>query len=109
MAFDLQTEIVAEGIGRIVITLADATTGGGEDGTEPVQSAQFDVTVEMSNNRHQRQRGNLVSHLEQGWIMVQQAFLDMIRIKAHAEILGESVAPESVVDVLTAILAELTE
>jgi hypothetical protein len=107
MAFEPQIQITAEDIGRIIVTLSDATVGGGDEGLDPVQSANFDIVVNMSSG-HRRQRGNLVPHLERGWIMVQQAFLDMVRTKARAEILGESVAPESVVDVLTAILAELT-
>ena len=88
MAFDRQDTIVAESIGRIMVTLSDAPSGGGEDGSEPIRTAQFDIVVEMSTG-HRRIRGNLVPHLTQAQIQALLDFMANLRTQAENQILQE--------------------
>jgi len=82
MAFDVETAVVATGIGKVTVFLAD-----GEDDEVPYQSANFRVEIWRSDGTKGSRAGDLVPHITPAQRTALLGFMDDLRTQAEGEFL----------------------
>jgi hypothetical protein len=92
MAFDIAQTVTPTSIGGIRITLYENPNGTLPDGgIGLIRTVSYEVEVLDQNNARMRTRGdigNLIPHLTSQQMQALLQFMDDMRTKANAEILG---------------------